>query len=272
MDADDFFIKKLIQAYEGIRNNQTALAQFVSMRTFTSAVLGDEGIRLLAESSRLNIFIEKSSTEAFFDFLEDEPTGNTDLSYRRYPVGGMSEFIKSMVMKAKNSGVRLFNEKVLSISSNKMVEDSPYVITTNSKMFVADKVMIAVPPGQIINIRGNLIENIIHKNEFNLIEPIPVATVAAWFPSKWWEKLPWNFTRVITRQICFNVMEIIPTPYINQINVIRVVYDEWNCFASWKSLINGPKALLELEVMRGLRAMFPDAIIPNPTRVEGKYD
>lgn len=272
MDADDLFIQKLKQVYESIRDNKTALAQFSDMHTFTAAILGEEGSRLLAESSRLNIFIEKSSVEAFFDFLEDEPTGTNEFSYRRYPAGGMSEYIKAMIQASKLSGVRLFNQKVLRISTKKFnEEDFPYVITTKSNEFVIDKLMIAVPPQQLKDIGGNIIENIINKEEFKLIVPIPVATVAAWFPNRWWENLLWNFTRVISRQICFNVMEIIPTPYIQKMNVIRVVYDEWNCLSSWKSLINGPTELLELEVMRGLKAMFPDVTIPKPTKVEGAF-
>ena len=102
--------------------------------------------------------------------------------------------------------------------------------------------MIAVPPVQLAKISGNIVENIINPQyllilninmpQFNLIVPVKVATVAAWFPTRWWENLGVKFSRVVTRQICFNVMEVIPTNYLKAMNVICVVYDEcnWNGF------------------------------------------
>ena len=269
LDADDYFIQQLANIYyEKLQNNQTAQAEFADMHTFTSAILGDEGAKLLTEASRLNIFIESSSIEAFFEFLEDEPTGRGSLSYRQYPKGGMSTFIKALFEAATNQKVRFYNETVTSIYSA-LTKDEPYIVSTQNKRFVTGNVMIAVPPVQLAKISGNIVENIINMPQFNLIVPVKVATVAAWFPTPWWENLSVKFSRVVTRQICFNVMEVIPTNYLKPMNVIRVVYDEWNCVDSWEKLIQSPKDKLIQEVMRGLQAMFPNVSIPTPTRVEG---
>ena len=53
LDADDFSIQQLANVYyEKLQNNQTARDEFGDMHTFTCAILGDEGAKLLSEASR----------------------------------------------------------------------------------------------------------------------------------------------------------------------------------------------------------------------------
>lgn len=251
-----------------MRANVTSYPDF---RSYIRNVAGEEQFAFLHDASRFRADFEAPlDARGYLDYLDEEWDVCCTPSY---PVGGMSRFIVGMQERATAAGARIFvNEPVSSIAR----EGAKYRLETSGHTVLADKVVIAVPPTALEWFEGDIVEEIRAQPEFKAIIPIPVVTIAQWWPNRWWENLadPMgtapgnNLWRAWSTEHCFNLIEMPLQPYAVDQIVTRSVYDDdTNCVEFWRTIAQGGTAAVEAEIKRGLELMFNNTGVTTPATV-----
>ncbi len=251
------------------RANSTDYPDF---RSYIRAVVGDEEFQFLHDASRFRADFEAPlDAEGYLDYLDEEWDVCCTPSY---PIGGMSRFIVGMEEGATGDGVRIFKGEA--VASINRADGGGFTLVTAGHVVNAQKVVIAAPPNALEWIEGDVVDDIQAQAEFKAIIPIPVITIAQWWPTRWWANLEDpagtapgnNLWRAWTTEHCFNLIEMPLQPYAVDQAVTRSVYDDdLNCVQFWQNIaVNGTDAV-EAEIKRGLQLMFNDNGVTTPTTV-----
>ena len=272
------------------RANVDAYPDFAS---YVRDVIGDAGYDFLHDMSRFRGDFEAPlSARSYLDFAEQEAAaGNTP----SYPVGGMSAFIRAMADRAKANHARIFtSDPVQSLAR----DDGRYRIISGGHDVHATKVVIAIPPNALEQVRGDVVDDIKAQPEFKDIIGIPVVTITQWWPTAWWEGIrdpgvqdvpgehsiaspgrSGQIWRVWTTENCVQFVEIPQEAYAAAQHVTRSVYaDDADCVAFWNQTAKDGTAAIESAVNQGLEYLFtqngitnqtPD--IPAPTKTYFQY-
>ena len=136
------------QLYKRILNSSERdnILSHPNLRSYILSVIGDVGLKYLKEMTRFKGDFEISrSASSYIDYIDAD--FNLDYDNDLYPVGGMSEFPKKMLMRAMQKGAQIFrSEPILSIE-----KISPAYFMMHSKNFViqAENIILAIPPHEL---------------------------------------------------------------------------------------------------------------------------
>jgi len=174
-----------------------------------------------------------------------------------YPVGGWSQFIRKLTGYLQSAGVHFdLGDEV--VCMNKGIAPTGYlpsVVTSSGKFFVAKQIFNSMPPLNMSDIQGTIMDSLNGMEEFTSIEAEKVITMSVWWNRRWWEPMrpesAWlnkiYFTTYFGGE-CFNTFEIYTTPYLYKQNVTRGIYDDGQCVEMWEKLINeGPSGVLKMK-------------------------
>ena len=187
--------------------------------------------------------------------------------------GGMTQFIIRMMRIALANNLRKWNsEPVSSIST---LPDGSFKVITKSFVIRAPRVICSIDPTGFPGVSGNVADLIQAAPEFQAILPVQVATVAAWWNERWWEKSAYHnrsASRAISQENCFNKMELIPVPYAVNQNGMRAVYDDGLCVDMWREIVTDPSKadMLQRVVVDRLQSFWDDVRVPQPRTLKGR--
>ncbi|XP_055354015.1 uncharacterized protein LOC129599731 [Paramacrobiotus metropolitanus] len=259
--------------------------RFPDFRDLVRALVGTEGLAFLQGFTRFNTFFAQSHSPAsMLDFLEWEYGWKDQRIF--YTVGGMATFVQRLMDAVRSTSARVFHNQTIV----QMDADVSFTLRSPTHTFLADEVIASIDPFNLKQVRGNVAAALVRSREFQSLLPHVVSTVTAWWPARWWERVPINgtagrLTRYINHELCLNSMDIPVFPYGIAQNVSRVVYDDGQCLPLWRKLITNrttPDAQdihlhetrnmsdpLVTAVMKYLRAAFPGVKIPLPRKMLG---
>ncbi|GAU91627.1 hypothetical protein RvY_03849-4 [Ramazzottius varieornatus] len=207
-----------------------------------------------------------------FSLHLDNPDQTSFLRPSRYLKGGMSQYPYRMMANAVSKGVRVFaGEAVLSIDSGM---DTRFVIRTEKRTIVADRIINAIDAFAFGKIAGNVARDIQNTKQFQDLKYTSCATVDAWWDDRFWERsqlLQGNtLLQISNHDECFNLMIIPNYPYVKGSNGTRAAYDDGVCVETWRDLLNsGNASLLREEIRAGMQRVFTDVVVPLPRTVKG---
>lgn len=245
--------------------NRDNVANYPDFRSYVRDTVGPQGYQFLADVFRFRADFQKTlSAAGYLEYLDEEWDVCCTPSY---PVGGMSEFVKRMAIKATQNGAKLYlSEPVKKIS--RAGKSGEYLIITNKRMVHAKHVVIAVPKEGMQYISGNIAESIKAQQQFKDLVGVKVVTIAQRWPSAWWQQSGFadkNIFRAWTTEHCVNFIEIPTAPYTAEQQVTRSVYDDNPaCVEFWENTAKQGNDAVVAEIQRGLKVMFPNANIPAP--------
>ena len=262
-DAQTQLLRQLLDGEQRKR-----VDQYPDFKTYAVSVVGQSGYEYLRDMSRFRSDYEYSlSARAYLEFLEEDITVCCVASY---PVGGMSAFIRGLVRKAQDSGVRIFlNEAVTHIDK----ESGHYLLATTKHVVHSERVVITVPPKAFDNIKGNIAQALQSQPQYKSLVGVNVVTIAQWYDNPWWldirgvkdGKKVW---RAWTTDSCINSIEIPQEEYAARQNVIRSVYsDRLECVEKWRALDAQGQTVLEDEVKNGLQHLFAQNGVTQPVQI-----
>lgn len=269
MDSASHSWYKLIKTYAESRVKVDI--SFANFQSYVRATLGDEGYQFLQATWPTRSFFSDISTGSTLAALLKYDT-TVETPEPLFPIGGMQKFAEKLADNAAKNGAKLhFNNPVISVESVEHSGIFKFKITSKSEEFFSRKLILALPPDQIAEINGPIIEAIKNHSEFKSILPVKVASIQTWWRTRWWEEVKnfRNLSRVVSHDNCFLVFEIPTNPYAAAQNVTRAVFDDGICLETWESLLKGPKRLLEDEIVRGLQNVFKGIKVPRPRHTKG---
>ena len=240
-----------------------------NLRTYIASALGDSGYQFLYDMTRFKSdYTYEISAKEYVDWLETEYTYDLDA---RYPVGGMSQFVKKLALRAKKFGVRIFKpERIILINKDKY---SGYRLVSSQRKIHADKVIIAAPAQELIEIHGDIIDAIRSRSPLEYILGVNVMTITQWYKRAWWMrskrfsngKRVW---RAWTTDSCIRAIEIPQEPYLIRQKVMRVAYsDDANCNQHFNFLMGSNITKLEEKIRNGLQHLFANNGITTRIRI-----
>jgi glycine/D-amino acid oxidase-like deaminating enzyme len=242
------------------------IKNYPDFRSYVRAALGEQAYHFLLDMSRFRADFEYTlSAQGYLEYLDEEWDVCCKASY---PVGGMSEFIRRMEAKALASGVRIYKGEPV----NEMARNQSYTYTllTPKYKVTAKQLVIAADAEGLKKIQGPLAEAIKIQPQFQDLVGVRVVTITQWWPKAWWLDSKAHGTsikRAWTSDHCLNHIEIPVDPYgVNQV-VTRSVYDDdMRCVQFWENTAKLSTELVEAEIARGLKSLFPDVEIPKPDK------
>lgn len=261
---EDQLIRKLFDSPE--REN---IINHPDLWSYIVSVIGVGGFNFLRDMSIFNgDFTYPLSAKSYIDWLQKE------LAYdwnTRYPIGGMSIFVKKMELKARRSGVRIFKrENIYSINKDNFIG---YRLSSSKRTIEAEKVIIAVPAKDLVYITGDTAEAIRSQPQFKDILGIRVMTITQWYEKSWWKDVRMNpysrrVWRAWTSDNCLVSFEIPQEPYLANENVFRASYnDDLNCVRHFALLKRTNQTKLEEEIRNGLKHLLRSNGITIPVHV-----
>ena len=240
-----------------------------NLRTYIASALGDAGYQFLYDMTRFKSdFTYAIAAKDYIDWLETEYTYDLDA---RYPVGGMSQFVKKLTLKAQKFGARIFKpERIISINKDKY---SGYRLSSTQRKIRADKVIIAAPAPELTEINGDIVDAIRSGSPLEYIIGVNVMTITQWYKNAWWMrskrfsngKRVW---RAWTTDSCIRAIEIPQEPYLIRQKVLRVAYsDDPNCIEHFNFLKKTNFTKLEDKIRNGLQHLFTNNGITTRIRI-----
>ena len=245
------------------------IVNYPSLRSYVESTVGHAGFKYLLDMTRFKSdYLYSLSAQDWVDWLENEYTYDYD---PRYPVGGMSTYIKTMLSRATESGARIFKpEKISKINTDGY---GGYRLSSRKKKVNANKIILAVPAQALSKIEGDVVDDIVSQDPFKYIVGVRVMTVTQWYEDAWWmdiKRISNNRTawRAWTSDSCIQAIEIPQEPYLLGKKAFRVVYaDEPECLEYFDFLKTHNHAKLEEEIRNGLRHLFENNGITTPVEV-----
>jgi len=251
-DAPTQLLQRLLDSEQRKR-----IDQYGDFKSYVTSVLGQSGYEYLRDMSRFRSDYEYAlSARAYLEFLEEDINVCCVASY---PVGGMSAFVRGLARKARESGVRIYQEEPVA-SINK--DGKHYLLTTSKRSVHSQRVVITVPPKAFDHVQGDIARAVQSQAQYKSLVGVSVVTIAQWYEKPWWlgirgvkdDKKVW---RAWTTDSCINSIEIPQEQYAASQNVIRSVYsDRLECVEKWRNLAAQGAAPLEHEVKKGLEHLF----------------
>jgi hypothetical protein len=227
-------------------------------------VVGGEGHSFLTDVFRFRgDFTYPLSAVSYLDFLDED----WDVCcIPSFPVGGMSAFIRGMEKNAIQAGVRIYkSEPALEINSAPGASGRYEISTPNYKVR-ANRLVIAVDAQAFAKVGGDIAARIQAQPQFRDIIGVKVASIDQWWPTPWWKGVVPGH-RAWSTQTCVNFIEIPPAKYAADQMVTRSVFnDDLSCSNFWEITAKRGTPMVEAEIERGLKSMFPNATIPKPVK------
>lgn len=253
--------------------------EFPNLLSYMKAIAGESETEFLRGIQRFHADFDYDISPAnYLDYLEEE---NKTSSVNRYPVGGMSAFIRRMEEVATKYEVQFFKSEPL-VSFTPQTVDSGYELITPKHKVLVKKLVLAIPPTGMNHVTGPLAEEIRSQPEYQALLPIRIVVINQWWDKAWWEsvrdpKVSGNTGktwRAWTDEHCVNHTEIPQEKYAAAGKVTRSVYsDDMKCVKFWEDLYHsGGIEAVEAEVVKGLTLVFntPFAkkklILPRPLK------
>ena len=237
-------------------------AKYPDMRSYMRAAIGAENHSFVADMFRFRgDFTYPVSARGYLEFLDEDWDVCCTPSY---PMGGMSAFIRGMEQKAVQAGVRIYTgEPALQVNTG---TSGGYQILTPNYNARANRLVIAIDADAFRKVGGDVAARIQAQPQFQDLIGIKVASINQWWPSAWWKNVvPGN--RAWSTQTCVNHIEIPTAKYAADQLVTRSVYnDDLTCSEFWEITAQRGIPAVEAEIERGLKSMFPNAVIPKPTK------
>jgi len=137
----------------------------------------------------------------------------------------------------------------------------------------ANKLIIAMDPSGMSNVRGNIAEQLKSMKSFQDAKPIPVSIVTQRFPMRWWtEAFNGDVRRAWTTDNCVNFVEIPIHPHAEDTNVIRSVFADGYCAKYWKTMYDADPSLglIKEELKRSVSELF-NMSVPDATETHYHY-
>ena len=240
-----------------------------NLRTYIASALGDSGYQFLHDMTRFKSDLTYVvSAKDYVDYLETEYTYDlTDM----YPVGGMSQFVKKLFLKAKKFGARIFKpERIISINKDK---HTGYRLSSSQKTIIADKVIFAVPAEAFTEIQGDIVDAIRSQSPLEYIQGVNVMTITQWYRNAWWMRIKRlsngrRVWRAWTTDSCIKSIEIPREPYLIRQKVFRVAYsDDATCIQHFNFLKESNITKLEEKIRNGLKHLFANNGITTRIRI-----
>ena len=263
-DYEDQLVKTLFNSPE--RKN---IINYPSLRSYMESVIGHAGFEFLRDMTRFKSdYLYPLSAQGYIDWAEEEYTYAYDA---RYPVGGMSQFVKELASKAKKLGAQIFKpEKVHSISRD---NNNGYLVAFSKGEIKADRIILAIPANALKQIHGDVIDSIKSQSPFKDIVGVRIMTITQWFKTPWWMSIKRisngrRVWRAWTTDSCLRAVEIPLEPSLLGQNVFRVAYlDDINCIEHFDFLRKTNNTKLEEEIHAGLRHLFENNGITTPVKI-----
>ena len=156
-------------------------------------------------------------------------------------------------------------------------DDGNYLVTlANGTKYEAKRVILAVPPGALAAIGGDVVPHITNASAFRDLMGTPVVTVTAVWTRRWWDDVtkPWHAApgtvlgtvaphprHLVARGSCLGRVElphVATWPHAYEQNVTRIVEtDVPECVAMWTACSRGGDACLKRQVVHALRLVWP---------------
>ena len=244
-------------------------ASYPDFRSYIRATIGAEEYDYLHDMSRFRADFEYPlDARGYLDYLDEE----WDVCCTpRYPVGGMSAFIRGMEAKAVADHVRIYKaEPVSSIAR----EGSGYRVVSSGRSVTAAKIVIAVPPSAFPHLTGDVVSQIAAQPQFKDLIGVKVATITQWWPTNWWSTIAQTgasgntIWRGWTTEHCINFIELPTDAYGVAQKVTRSVYDDdAACVDFWEQTAARGTAAVEAEIKRGLQHLFVANGVTSPAMI-----
>ena len=240
-----------------------------NLRTYIESAIGDAGYQFLYDMDRFKShYIYPIAAKDHIDWMENEYTYDYD---DMYPVGGMSQFVKKLALKAQKFGARIFKpERIISINKNMY---GGYHLSSPQRKVLADKVIIAAPAQAFTEIQGDIIDAIRSGSPLEYIIGINVMTITQWYKNAWWMQIKGisngrRVWRAWTTDSCIRSIEIPREPYLKRQKVFRVAYsDDAGCIRHFNFLKENNITKLEEKIRNGLKHLFANNGITTRIRI-----
>lgn len=215
------------------------------------------------------------------------------LSINCYPFGGLMTLAETTLARAQAFGVdiRLHEEALCvdRVAADFNTAGEPkyiYEVRTADRLYRVHGLLIHNGGSESLldDLEGNVVAPLAQRAEVQAPNPAPVFTLMAQWPTK---PLPWFWDIVDTlgasysyRQYgdrrCTARFEVIDTPEGRMTGAIRPVYSDFQCQQMWVELLEKAErendySELQDTLMRSIREIFPDKIIPDPIFIKGKF-
>ena len=193
--------EELIKAYPALRKSEfgnitssemfayvwedtSQIADFATLRSFVSHRISPEGAEFLSEvRGRKGLYTDFISPAGYYELLEE--TADFTGEYVR-PVGGMSSIINALADRLKLLGASVYTcNGVNRIEKN----TEGYKIHTDFNKVNAEKVVVALPPVHLKNVRGTIATQLRDSRQFLSLLPISAFKGAALFSNNTWSHL-----------------------------------------------------------------------------------
>ena len=271
-DSRDQLWDRLLQAYH---SNPSNLFRFGDFQAFSRSVIGDEANEFLRDTYRLRSYFLDISAHGLMEHLDQDLVLKDNIYY---PNQGMSQFPKRMIYQATldNRSQLFLNEKVLSIDDHRDDNCYTFSIETTRYHIRTNQLIAAMDTSGWENITGSVARDIKADAHFQMIYPVRIVTVQAYWSHRWWEKTqiyPTDIYRFVSRQNCLSSPEIFSLrPEQREQNLTRIVYDDGLCVDLWADLIarSSEEDLID-EIMRGLQSTYTDVTIQRPRKIFAQY-
>ena len=241
--------------------------KYPDFRSYVRAVVGEENYSFLTDMLRFRgDFTYPLSAQGYLGWLDEDWDVCCTPSY---PVGGMSEFIRRMEQKAIEAGVRIYKSQPALEIARTPGAGGRYRIVTPQYSVTAARLVIAVDAEAFKKVGGDIGGAIQAQPQFQDLVPVKVASINQWWPVPWWTNaIPGkDIHRAWTTEHCLNFIEIPTAPYAADQLVTRSVYDDSRvCADFWEVAAQRGTAVVEAEIARGLKYLFPGVNIPAPLK------
>ena len=263
-DYDYQLMKRLLNGPE--RKN---IEKHPDLKCYIESVVGEAGYQFIIDMTRFKSdYTYPLAAHHYVDWLETEYSYGND---PRYPVGGMSQFVKKLALQAEKFGAQIFkSERVISINKDK---NKGYHLTTSNRKILANKVIFAIPAQALSKIHGDVADAIRSKSPLEYIIGVKVLTITQWYEHAWWNGIK-RFSngrrvwRVWTTDSCIRSLEIPQEPYLSGQKVFRVSYsDDINCIQHFQFLETTNYTKLQETIRNGLKHLFEYNGITTPIRI-----
>ncbi len=246
---------------------------------YTTDVLGEPGAQYFFDQNRFRAdFTPDVDAVGYMEYSVIDYYGSGAI---RYPIPGHSALIGKMEDAIKAKGGQVF----LSDPASKIESTSDgFTITAMAHTFHAKQVVVAIPPGAVGKLGGDVVTSIMAAKEFNSVTSAKSMQVTHQWDKTWWKgdlRYP-DMTKVVggdlpqgaapilradttikqTDGSCINSIEMPLTAHHDGLMVTRSVYSDdrtcvdHNLMVYGSGGVAGTQALND-DILKSLRIMFP---------------
>eukprot|EP01090_Pellita_catalonica_P018570 TRINITY_DN6044_c0_g1_i1.p1 TRINITY_DN6044_c0_g1~~TRINITY_DN6044_c0_g1_i1.p1 ORF type:complete len:533 (-),score=74.96 TRINITY_DN6044_c0_g1_i1:18-1616(-) len=242
--------------------------QYFDMWSYLGGRLSPEIRSFMIDGSPWPADYSLENTLTYWNFIAED---SKDVGNQRRPLKGMSTIAIHLAQSAIDNGGRLFlSERVQSVERE---DDGTFTVRSGMYKVTAKKLILAVPPAELLEITGNVAKNIQASGEWQSLRGEPVMRIAALFENAWWEPELGKLLLYVTHSTCLT--QVVPLKDVSADGYTTLVlsYSSGSCaITHWKKYTETDSdELLKAEVMRSLRYIFPSKEVPEPLDFAYKF-